>query len=245
MKLNMEGKTTMKTSGKNFTLIELLVVVAIIAILAGMLLPVLNKARDRAKKIGCINNLKQIGTVCVMYMNDYRGYLPGVMDSQFTPYPERPTHGEFPFAYVMHVYLNLSYSWSTKLSGFGFPKGNLMQCPADVEHAKAKGEQHYYSYTTNYYADWRRSFVVQMQRPEKMQRPSAYIYLADCSSRLQIPFSIGVNAYPFNVAANPGDGSVDFRHALNANLLWMDMHVDSQKLRDLYGKTGLVYSTVP
>lgn len=65
--------------GNNFTLIELLIVIAIIAILAGMLLPALQQARKRSHGISCINNLNTVGKAFTMYYDDYKTAPPSKM----------------------------------------------------------------------------------------------------------------------------------------------------------------------
>jgi prepilin-type N-terminal cleavage/methylation domain-containing protein/prepilin-type processing-associated H-X9-DG protein len=136
------GKTTPapRPAGA-FTLIELLVVIAIIAILAAILLPVLAKARQRADRAYCLNNMRQLAIAWIMYTDDNNGTLPpngdtsiqnlntwvqGIMKWDFPPSPSNPDN------------YDTAYLYNSLLGPYSGHQVGIYKCPGDTKLA-AKG----------------------------------------------------------------------------------------------------------
>ncbi len=131
-----QPKTWRRPIQSKFTLIELLVVIAIIAILAALLLPALKTAKEAAKRIGCANNLKQLGTAHELYMDDWDGTLA---HSTADEYGASPLNGIYynwankiaPYLGYTHTSFNV-FEAKAKPSNPG-QNGNVFTCPENPE----------------------------------------------------------------------------------------------------------------
>jgi len=196
-----------------FTLIELLVVVAIIAVLIALLLPALTKARQAAKAITCMNQLKSIGAGVTFYENDYAGLLPPC--GQFWD----STNWCFKLIWqgVITPYLSSqgAYTWDTALATA--ITNPVLRCP---------GKNEVTNYAVHYgmnehmgWNDWRVDHWVMDITPKNIasiENPAGKILILDAD---QTVVNERMGAYMANYAY------ITFtRHGDKASVLWVDNH---------------------
>ena len=228
-----------------FTLIELLVVIAIIAILAAMLLPALQQARERARSTTCVNNLKTVGVAVNNYMGDNRGFMPGSITGNIPMVcPDGVSRSISRFGHAMLHYLPGAQLTKWDNITNGLQKNNPLQCPSDtIRNEYYKGAGHWYSYGTNYYTAWDLNYP-QMQKPEKIKTPSQFMYLAETLDLAYFCTTFSVTSFPIHLTHKPDGDRLEFRHRNSMNALFMDTHVAPMAYKTLYN-SGNRYCYTP
>ncbi len=225
-----------KSRKSGFTLIELLVVIAIIAILASMLLPALNQARERAKAINCVNNLRQ----CIMgvtgYADDYKGYGPV---GYLTPYT---TSGP------MGTLTNTEIRWAGMIYILGYVRTiDTFICPKYVLAVKKVYPGYKTALTQMKYLTYGITFnhndpdvVTSFTNFYTQSNPSSKVLLSDSiylTSNTWAP-SCFIAKYDGAASAN-SDRCVITCHAQRANAAYYDGHVKASDGAD-FVKSGIL-----
>lgn len=220
------------THRKNFTLIELLVVIAIIALLASMLFPALNLARETAKAIACTNIEHQLGQANLLYANDYNGYLPICANGSWN-WQGNSDYWNLAGAKANNKGGTSHYYWS--LSAI-CPKAQAAFNDSFQENGMT-----YYNVARSYGHSVQDYFVP--FRIDKVTKPAGKICLADAVSW---DISLSGSYYPDNYAQcgeSYKASAVAYRHpGLSANLVFFDGHGERQAWRHVYANRWLLFN---